>query len=100
MLRNELYGMIHIPRLKDENATELFLGFRIGTIRSCDFAVLSAADLDAVVLADGELTGFAFTEPGEVANLVTPLLARRIAACLDAVAAGTVAALENGSPAA
>jgi hypothetical protein len=52
------------------------------------------------VLADGELAGFAFTEPGDVASLVTPLLARRIAACLEAVAAGTVAALENGSPAA
>ena len=50
--------------------------------------------------ADGELAGFAFTEPGEVASLVTPLLARRIAACLEAVAAGTVAVLENGSPAA
>src|SRR5260221_8038032 len=32
--------MIHVPRLKDENATELFLGFRIGTVRSCHFAVL------------------------------------------------------------
>jgi hypothetical protein len=32
--------MIHVPRLKDENAAELFLGFRIGTVRGCDFAVL------------------------------------------------------------
>src|SRR6202161_2299381 len=40
MLRHELYRMIHVPRLKDENAAELFLGFRIGTVRSCDFAVL------------------------------------------------------------
>jgi hypothetical protein len=30
MLRHELYSMIHVPRLKDENAAELFLGFRIG----------------------------------------------------------------------
>ena len=30
--------MIHVPRLKDENAAELFLGFRIGTVGSCDFA--------------------------------------------------------------
>jgi len=28
MLRHELYGMIHIPRLKDENTADLFLGFR------------------------------------------------------------------------
>ena len=34
-----------------------------------------------------------------MASLVTPLLARRITACLDAAAAGTVVALENGSPA-
>src|SRR5262245_56568789 len=40
MLRHELYSMIHVPRLKDENAAELFLGFRIGTVRSCDFPVL------------------------------------------------------------
>src|SRR5580692_6919466 len=40
MLRHELYSMIHVPRLKDENAAELFLGFRIGAVRGCDFAVL------------------------------------------------------------
>jgi hypothetical protein len=26
MLRHQLYSMIHVPRLKDENAAELFLG--------------------------------------------------------------------------
>src|SRR5215471_5058281 len=40
MLRHELYSMIHVPRLKEANAAELFLGFRIGTVGSCDFAVL------------------------------------------------------------
>src|SRR5271157_5648579 len=40
MLRHELYSMIHVPRLKDENAAELFLGLRIGTVGSCHFAVL------------------------------------------------------------
>src|ERR1700691_2065932 len=40
MLRHELHGMIHVPRLKDENAAELFLGFRIGSVRGCDLAVL------------------------------------------------------------
>src|SRR5215472_5343798 len=40
MLRHELYRMIHVPRLKDENAAKLFLGFCIGTVRGCDFAVL------------------------------------------------------------
>ena len=76
------------------------LSVQEGVVVVYDGGVLSAAELKAVVLADGELAGFAFTVPGEVASLVTPLLARRIAACLDAVAAGTVAALENGSPAA
>jgi hypothetical protein len=45
-----------------------------------------------------ELAEFAFVAPGEVAALVAPLLARRIAACPAAVESGTVAALGNGSP--
>src|ERR1700733_6959694 len=40
MLRHELYSMIHVPRFKDENAAELLLGFCIGTVGSCHFAVL------------------------------------------------------------
>src|ERR1700751_1541725 len=40
VLADELYSMIHVSRLKDENAAELFLGFRIRTIGSCHFAVL------------------------------------------------------------
>jgi hypothetical protein len=50
----------------------------------------------AIRLADGELAGFAFVGRDEVGGLVTPLLSRRIAACLDAAEAGSVAALENG----
>ncbi len=53
-----------------------------------------------LAVTDEELAGFAFVPGDEVPGLVTPLLARRIAACLDAAEAGTVAALENGSPAA
>ena len=49
MLRHELYSMIHVPRLKDENAAELFLGFRIGTVRSCDFALEQRTDSPAPV---------------------------------------------------
>src|ERR1700678_2594608 len=40
MLRDELLSMIHVPRLQDENAAELLLGFRIRTVGSSDFAVL------------------------------------------------------------
>ena len=40
MLADELYSMIHVPRLKDENAAELFFGFGIGAAGRCHFAVL------------------------------------------------------------
>jgi 8-oxo-dGTP diphosphatase len=62
--------------------------------------VLSEAEIEEIVLADGELAEFAFVARDEVAGLVTPLLAQRVASCLDALAAGAVAALENGDPAA
>jgi 8-oxo-dGTP diphosphatase len=69
-----------------------------GLIVVYDGGVMSEAEIEEVVLADGELSEFAFVAPDEVAGLVTPLLARRVASCLDAVAAGTVATLENGDP--
>src|SRR5580698_6283643 len=40
MLADELYGMIHVPRLKDENAAELFFGFGIGSVGCCHLTVL------------------------------------------------------------
>src|SRR5215471_11364185 len=40
MLRHELYCMIHVPRLEDKHAAELFLGFRVGTVGGYDFTVL------------------------------------------------------------
>jgi hypothetical protein len=70
-----------------------------GLIVVYDGGVLSGEEVKEIVLADGELAGFAFVARDEVAGLVTPLLARRVASCLDAVASGAVAALENGSPA-
>src|SRR5215471_1961376 len=39
MLRHELYRMIYVPRFKDANAADLFLGFRVWTVGGCDFAV-------------------------------------------------------------
>ena len=57
-----------------------------------DQYVLSDTEIKEIVLADGELAGFAFVAGEEVAGLVTPLLARRVASCLDAVAAGTAPA--------
>ncbi len=70
-----------------------------GLIVVYDGEVLSEAEVKEIVLVDGELAGFAFVARDEVAGLVTPLLARRAVSCLDAVAAGAVAALENSSPA-
>ena len=69
-----------------------------GLIVVYDGGVLSEAEVNEIVLTDGELAGFAFVARDEVAALVTPLLARRVESCLDAVAARTVAALENGGP--
>lgn len=71
-----------------------------GVVIVYDGGILSAADIKGIVLGDDELDGYAFLDPDKVADLVTPLLARRIGACLQAVADGTVAALENGVPAA
>jgi 8-oxo-dGTP diphosphatase len=69
-----------------------------GLIIVYDGGVLTPAETGMIVLADGELAEFAFVAPDEVSALVTPLLARRIAACLEAVESGTVATLENGNP--
>ena len=69
-----------------------------GVIIVYDGGVLTPADVKEIVLADGELAGFEFVTADEAARRVTPLVARRIAASLQACEAGTVAALENGSP--
>src|SRR5689334_21054030 len=39
MPRHKLNGMIHVPGLKHEDASELFLGLRIWPVRCRDFAV-------------------------------------------------------------
>ena len=40
MLADELYSMIHVPRLKNNNAAELFFGFGIGAVGRCHLAIL------------------------------------------------------------
>jgi 8-oxo-dGTP diphosphatase len=69
-----------------------------GLIVVYDGGVLSEAEIDEIVVADEELAGYAFVARDEVAGLVSPLLARRVASCLDAVTAGTPVSLDNGSP--
>jgi 8-oxo-dGTP diphosphatase len=69
-----------------------------GLIVVYDGGILAADEAAVITLREGELAGYEFVEPGEVAERVTPLLARRIAACLDAVATRTVISLEDGCP--
>jgi ADP-ribose pyrophosphatase YjhB (NUDIX family) len=68
-----------------------------GLVVVYDGGVLRGGDVEAIRLADDELAGFAFVDVADVAGRVTPLVGRRIVACLEAVATGTVASLENGS---
>lgn len=69
-----------------------------GVVIMYDGGVLTPTEVKEIVLTDGELAGFEFVTPDEAAGWVTPLVPRRIAACLEACEAGTVAALENGNP--
>ena len=70
-----------------------------GLVVVYDGGVLAEVEINEIVLADGELTEFAFVGQDKVSTLVTPLLARRVASCLEALTTRTGAALENGSPA-
>ena len=56
-----------------------------GLIVVYDGGVLAPGEVAAITAQDGELAGYAFVEPDEVTERVSPLLARRIAACVDAV---------------
>jgi ADP-ribose pyrophosphatase YjhB (NUDIX family) len=69
-----------------------------GLILVYDGGVLTDADTAAIRFQADELASYALVEAKRVPELVSALLARRIAACVDAVAAGTVVSLENGRP--
>ena len=69
-----------------------------GLIVAYDGGVLAPGEVAAITTQDGELAVYAFVKPDKVADRVSPLLARRIAACIDAVRAGTVISLEDGCP--
>lgn len=68
-----------------------------GVIIVYDGGVLPPEEVKEIVLVDEELAECEFVTADEAAERVTPLLARRITACLEAVETGTVATLENGS---
>ena len=63
-----------------------------------DGGVLAESDIARIRLQADELASYAFVETERVHELVNALLARRIAACLEAVAEGTTISLENGRP--
>jgi hypothetical protein len=63
-----------------------------------DGGTLTSSEISAIRVPPDELAGVALVPAGEVAARVTPLLARQVSACLAALAAGTVAALEDGRP--
>jgi 8-oxo-dGTP diphosphatase len=70
-----------------------------GVIVVYDGGVLTAEDIEAIRVPEEELAGYAFVPVDQLAGRVTPLVSRRITASLEAVAAGTVASLEGGTPA-
>ncbi|MEV0407124.1 NUDIX hydrolase [Actinoallomurus sp. NPDC050550] len=63
-----------------------------------DGGVMSDREVAAIRLPAEELASYAFVQPERVGELANARLARRIAACLEAVAAGTPVLLENGTP--
>jgi 8-oxo-dGTP pyrophosphatase MutT (NUDIX family) len=63
-----------------------------------DGGVLGPADIAAITVPDDELNGFAFFPPGEVGGRVRPVVGRRVTACLQALATGAAAELEDGEP--
>lgn len=67
-----------------------------GLIVVFDGGVLDAKDAAAITLQTSELASFAFVDAAQVADRVSPLLARRIAACLQAVEEETTVSLEDG----
>jgi 8-oxo-dGTP pyrophosphatase MutT (NUDIX family) len=69
-----------------------------GLVIVYDGGILPAGQVKEIVLPAGELAGFAFIPENEVSGMVTPRAARRVAGCLDAIAAGVPCALEDGRP--
>jgi 8-oxo-dGTP diphosphatase len=63
-----------------------------------DGGILSSAEIDTITVPEDELDGFAFVPPDQVSARVRPVVGRRIEACLQALATGSVAALEDGKP--
>jgi hypothetical protein len=62
-----------------------------------DGGVPTPADIVAVTVPDDKLAGYAFMAPADVPPRVTPLVGRRIASCLQALAADRLTDTLGGS---
>lgn len=63
-----------------------------------DGGLLPPQDAEAISVPADELRGIAWCTAEQAAERLSPLLARRVAACVAARAAGQTVYLENGSP--
>lgn len=68
-----------------------------GVVMVFDGGELSADEAGALVVPPEELRGWAWCTGEDAASRLSPLLARRLVAALDARASGAVAYLENGN---
>lgn len=75
------------PHVRDERVRFVF-----------DGGTLTDDQLDRIELASSELSSWAFVAPDDLFVMVVPRLARRVAAALDARAAGDTRYLEHGVP--
>lgn len=69
-----------------------------GLIVVYDGGQLASDEVDAIRLPVGELAAWSFASVEDLPGLMAPLLARRVAACLSARAAGATVYLEDGAP--
>ena len=70
-----------------------------GLIVMFDGGQLTPDEIAAIQVRQEELAGYEFVAPGQVDERLSPLLARRVEACVRAADSGAVASLENGFPA-
>lgn len=69
-----------------------------GLIVMYDGGRLTPAEISSIAVPEDELAGWEFVEPAQVAERVSPLLARRVEACVQAAESGAVTSMENGYP--
>ncbi len=97
-LHEELGLTVYIGRLLVTDWVPPRPGRTDGLMLIFDGGVLPAATAERIVLAADELRSWAWCTPAEAGQRLIPLLARRVAAAVEARAGGTCAYLEDGRP--